>query len=591
MGVRIELGEVENALATASGVTMAVAAMRADPRSSNNNLVKRLVGWVSPSSVDPLLILQHCALSLVPAAVPVDVVPLDSFPLTTNGKVDFEALPDPPAWHALPAAASSSSTAAAPIDEIVEDDDEIAVAVKLAWKGIFGQSCSLSPNLDFFSQGGSSLDAMRSNAAVADSLGLVYPPPTTLLYKTRTLKATIAAIQKLFHANNGVASSPFVAKQAPPCIVAKWPDATRPLSAGQEQMWTLASFTESEHTSAYVVGAAFRILGPLDVSILQQALALVAGRHEVLRMRYALIGKNKKLAGIVTMPDVYKVNLRTVVLKEIDEHRKVQEALKTEFAMPWDLEAGPLMRAALIQAPESNVAIFCLALHHAVSDDWSLAVFCHELSVAYDFLSTDPNAKAAHVPLQRLPVQYSDFAAWEKKKLPLVMRSQLTYWRGVLEGAPEVLQLPTDYPRPLLPSLKGSTLSGLSLPPGLLHNLRELASQLQISLAALMLAAFHTLLAKICETEDVVVGVPVARRGLPAVQPLVGYFITPVAVRALLDPESSFQDVSHAVQSALAGAMENSDISFPDVVQGLGLGSVKRSHNPIFQVNLVECSC
>jgi Condensation domain/AMP-binding enzyme len=596
MGVRIELGEVENVLSAAPGVTMAVAAMRVDPRVpikyGSDQPVKRLVGWVMPSTVDSLVALQHCASSLVPAAVPVDLVALDAFPLTANGKVDFKALPDPPAWHALPSSSTIDATNNGGSLVGEEEDDMVSEAVKLAWKEVFGDVVSLVPTLDFFSQGGNSLDVMRSNAAVADFLGLASPPQTTLIYKTRTLEATIVAFRELYKSNNNDTTSAAAAtaerQQGPSLLAQAWPDATRPLSAGQEQMWTLATLTEPEYTSAYVVGAAFRIVGSLDVAKLQQALTAVASRHEVLRMRYAMVGKKRSLSGIVAMADVYKVTLRTVLL-ENDEPRKVQEALRAEFSLPWDLEAGPLMRAALIQIPGSNAAILCLALHHAVSDDWSMTVFCRELSVVYNFLSGQEQPEAAaEVPLKALPLQYADFAAWQKKKSPLVVRTQLEYWRGVLKGAPQVLQLPTDYPRPIVPSLKGSTLSSLSLPPGLLQQLRELAFQLQISLAALMLAAFHTLLAKICDTEDVVVGVPVAQRGLSAVQQLVGYFITPVAVRASLDPDSSFGEVAQAVQSALAGAMENSDISFQDIVQGLGLGNVKRSHTPVFQVNIEE---
>ncbi|KAL4531342.1 hypothetical protein Ndes2437A_g08678 [Nannochloris sp. 'desiccata'] len=468
------------------------------------------------------------------------------------------------------------------------DDDEVSVAVKLAWREVFGGSISFGPSLDFFSQGGTSLDVMRANAAIADSLGLANSPATTLVYKTRTLEATIEGVRELYQSNKckvgaGSAAGERKEWQNPSLTAEDWPDATRPLSAGQEQMWTLATLIEPEFTSAYVVGEAFRIVGSLDISKLQQALTLVASRHEVLRTRYAMVGKNRGLSGIVTMADVYKVNLRRVYLEK-DEHRQLQEALRSEFSMPWDLEAGPLMRAALIQTPNSIAAVLCISLHHAVSDDWSLTVFCRELSVFYNFLSQETQPEGAQVPLEPLSVQYADFAAWQKKKSLSVKHNQLEYWRGVLKGAPPVLQLPTDHPRPIVPSLKGSTLSNLSLPPGLLQKLRNLASDLKISLAALTLAVYHTLLAKICDTNDVVVGVPVAQRGLSAVQPLVGYFITPVAVRASLDPKSPFKDVANAVQSGLAGAMDNSDISFQDIVQGLGLGSVKRSHTPVFQV-------
>jgi len=547
------------------------------------------VGYVTPASIQPAAVLAHCQATLLAAMVPNVIVTLDSFPLLPNGKVDVRSLPSPD--FTVKEYVTDDG-----VSGIDDDDDEVSVAVKLAWREVFGGSISLAPSLDFFSQGGTSLDVMRANAAIADSLGLANSPSTTLVYKRRTLEATIEAVRELYQSTNnkegtGSAAGERKDRQSPSLVAEVWPDATRPLSAGQEQMWTLATLTEPKYTSAYVVGEAFRIVGSLDVSKLQQALTLVASRHEVLRMRYAMVGKNRGLSGIVTMADVYKVNLRRVYL-ETDEHRKVQEALRSELSMPWDLEAGPLMRAALIQTPNPKAAILCISLHHAVSDDWSLTVFCRELSVFYNILSQGTQPEAAHVPpLKPLSVQYADFATWQQKKSLSTKRHQLEYWRGVLKGAPPVLQLPTDHPRPIVPSLKGSTLSNLSLPPGLLQKLRDLASNLKISLAALMLAVYHTLLAKICNTEDVVVGVPVAQRGLSAVQPLIGYFITPVAVRASLDPKSPFEDVAHAVQSALAGAMDNSDISFQDIVQGLGLGSVKRSHTPVFQVSPTTWYC
>ena len=688
-GVRLELGEVEAALLGVPGVTGAAAGVREDPRfaavvnsaangtagasknntTSNSSNNKRLLAWVTPESVDPGAALAHCASVLVAAGVPVAVMPLATFPTIGSGKVDASKLPDPSEWHA-----DTTSTAAAAGDDndrntplsaangVLKNDEEereknisnlqdVAAAVTAAWQeALHIPANSLRPNSDFFMEGGTSLVALRANAQLTRVLSLSSPPSATLLYKTRTLQATIEAVKHLLATQNLSSSNSttttttttsFESKcnsspRLPSSIHRKiWEDNVRPLSPGQEQMWLLASLAGSAFSASYVVPIAFRITGKLETTALEKALQGVASRQESLRMRYA-VRPNGSLRGVISPS--FRFPLKKMVLQgtttttssssssssSTSEARLIKEALRREITTPFDLESGPLVRAALFSlrppppsaeeskssrkvSEEEEVSVLCITLHHAISDAWSLGVLCRELSILYQhhccstpFIKSSSSSSSSPLPtttttaapeeeeetslLPMLPCQFGDFAEFQALELQKHGRRQLAFWKKTLLGAPDLLNLPTDRPRPTAPTFSGAIYAERALSAEALSALRRLAASLRITPAALLLAAFHCLLSRICGgQEDIVVGVPVAQREHPEVQNLIGYFVSPVAVRGLIDPGAPFSEIALQIHDALALAVENDLIPFQEVVNAVGC-STGGAHNPVFQV-------
>ena len=260
-GVRIELGEVEAALEGADGVTGAVAAAVPDPSGQ-----KRLVGYVTPGDANSAVLLAHCRSMLVPAMVPSVIVALDAFPLLPNGKVDVRALPAPD-WF--------GSTA----EEFVGPANDVEAAVQEAFAVVLGRSAEeLSVTADFFSAGGTSLQVFRATALLQDALGMD-TIPATVVHSGRTARGVAQALSEL---RGGEAGN--ITTSITPIVAQTWADATRPLSANQEQMWLLSTFAGS---SAYNMPGAYVLDGTPDVDALRAALNAVAARHEVLRMRFA----------------------------------------------------------------------------------------------------------------------------------------------------------------------------------------------------------------------------------------------------------------------------------------------------------------
>jgi hypothetical protein len=560
-GVRIELGEVEAALAGAPGVAAAAAEVRLDPRAGGGAGAKRLVGWVvCPGGADAGAVLGHCAAVLVSAAVPAALVAVAALPTSATGKVDYAQLPDPPAWSAAPA---EEDAAAAPLDEV-------AAAVAAAWGRALALPGPLPADADFFAEGGTSLAALRASAELQKELGLAAPPSIAALYDARTPRLMGAVLRALRAAAPGAAAPP-------PLAPRPWQGNVRPLSAGQEVMWTVAAMIGPERSAAYAVPAAFRIAGPLDVAALRAALAALAERHESLRTRFAL-HRGATLRGIVEAAGGFRLAPREVAVA--DEGAAMRAAILAECAAPFDLEAGPLARAALLRPPAADVAVLVFTMHHSVSDGWSKGVVCHELSAAYAAAAAGAPAAAALPPLA---ATYADFVVWQRAAAEAVGPAQLEFWRGALAGAPAMLTLPSDRPRPAEPSFGGATILGPRLPPALLARLRAVASSLHCSPAALFLAGFHAVLARLAGQDDVVVGVAVAGRGLPEAQPLIGYFVNPVSVRARVDPAAPFSALCRAVRDALAAAADNDVLPFQQVVTALGADG--GDYNPLFQAS------
>lgn len=563
-GVRIELGEVEAALGDAPGVQHAIAMTRKDSKGRD-----RLVGYVIPSTVSSEAVLEYCTTRLLRAMIPSVVVTLDAFPLLPSGKLHLAALPDPVAWarqRARITALQSNSFTYADLNEVEE-------AVQEAWGQVLGSEETLPLDTDFFAEGGSSISALRANAELQRALHLMEPPSISLVYDNRTIRATAAAIRRLLDEQPLHASASIVLRHK------LWDGNERPLSTAQEQMFAVAAMIDPEYAAAYAVPVAYRIQGPLNFPALQSALAMVVERHEVLRFRY-VVHPDSSLRGFVAHANSFKIYIRELSVP--DESSSLTVALRTEASAPFDLHAGPLIRAALFRCPTKDIQYFSITMHHAISDGWSIDIICQEISTAY---ASAVKGEDPHSALPPLLIQYGDYAEWHRRLARKSWRKSLDYWVATLTGAPEALTLQTDRPRPSIPTYAGSVVQGPRLSPELLRGLRSLAVSTSVSPSAPFLAAFHALLARMAVQDDVVVGVPVSERKLADLQPLIGCFINEVAVRAVIDPAAPFSDLVRSVHVALAAAQQHSLVAFSEVVKALGVGG--GTTNPLFQASFL----
>ncbi|HYR10485.1 MAG TPA: condensation domain-containing protein, partial [Longimicrobium sp.] len=350
--------------------------------------------------------------------------------------------------------------------------------------------------------------------------------------------------------------------------------ATRaPLSFAQRRMWFLDRL---EPGALYNSPLALRVRGALDAGALEGALAEVVRRHESLRS--VIRAETGAEAEQVVLPPgpfllpADDLSALPAAARE-DEARRI---VHDEVRRPFDLAAGPLLRARLLRlADEEHVLV--LAMHHVVSDGWSLGVLFRELGALYAAFS-----RGAAAPLEPLPLQYADYAAWQREHWTEErLAAQLEWWRRALDGAPAVLELPADRPRPAVQSHRGARLR-FALPHALAEGVRALARREGATPFMVMLAAFDVLLWRWSGEEDLVVGSPVAGRTRAETEGLIGFFVNTLPLRADLGGNPTFATLLHRVRQATLGAYEHQDLPFERLVEALHPGRSLR-HAPVFQ--------
>ncbi|HST60772.1 MAG TPA: condensation domain-containing protein, partial [Longimicrobium sp.] len=349
-------------------------------------------------------------------------------------------------------------------------------------------------------------------------------------------------------------------------------DGPAPLSFGQERLWLLNQLDTS--AAAYNVSASYRY-ERLDAPALERALGEVVRRHEALRTVFreadgAALQVVVPFTGF-TMP-VHDLSALEPAAREAEVRRRSRE---TE-ATPFDLAAAPLLRATLLRLGEHDVLL--LDMHHIASDGWSLNVLFRELGALYTAYR-----QGGESPLAPLEVQYADYAVWQRARLQgEALERQLAWWRGRLAGAPAVLELPTDRPRPAVQTYRGAR-EAATLPMELLERLRGLARDENATPFMVLLAAFQVLLGKYAGTEDVVVGTPVAGRSRGETEGLIGFFVNTLVLRTELGGDPGFREVLRRVREVTLGAYEHQEVPFERLVAELQ-PERSLSHAPLFQV-------
>ena len=536
-GFRIELGEIESSLRLHPAVNKAAVVL------NEENGEPRLIAYVvAREQLSNKELRAYLKDRLPEYMIPGVWVQLDDLPVTTNGKIDIRALPQP----------SHSGLEREDTSVPQTDIDELLC-------GIVGEVLKVEQvgmDDNFFDLGGHSLLAAQLVSRLRKTFGVELP--LRMIFEEATIGGLSARIEEQRRAGQ--------VSVAPPLQTVSRKNAL-PLSFAQERLWVLDQLEPAN--VAYNMPIAFRLNGPLKVSALERSLNTIINRHEVLRTRFTLV----KGMPVQTIAPLQNISL------SVTDHvpAEVRTLASEEACQPFDLADGPLLRASLLRLG-SQEHVLLLTMHHIVSDGWSMGIFVRELSACY-------NAYAAELEpqLPELPIQYGDYAVWQRKWLQgEVLEDQLQYWREQLLGAPQVLELPTDRPRPTVQSHRGA-LKQFQLKPELTRKLKELSRSEDVTLFMLLLAAFQVLLARYSGQNDVVVGTPIANRTRAEVEALIGLFVNTLALRVEVRGGESFRELLKRVRQNCLGAYAHQDVPFEKLVEELQ-PERSLSYSPVFQV-------
>ncbi|MDL5368171.1 amino acid adenylation domain-containing protein [Xanthomonas sp. NCPPB 2654] len=547
-GFRIELGEIEAKLSACKGVLDAVVIVGEDASGD-----QRLVAYVvpeddeaAPSAAD---LRERLSRELPDYMVPSAFVGLAALPLTANGKIDRKALPAPDL------ASVASRDYEAPVGDVEQ-------AIAAIWRELLGLE-QVGRHDHFFELGGHSLLAVRLVTrlrAVLDvevALRDVFEQPTLSQLSALTAQGSASSQTAIACADR---------------------DQALPLSWAQQRLWFLDQF-DHVADAAYHIPAALRLQGELNRSALRASLDAIVARHENLRTTFVSVeGEPRQLIG----PADSGFSLAEHDLRNLDETSQaatVRQLSGSEARAPFDLSTGPLIRGRLLQLGEHE-HVLLVTQHHIISDGWSIGVLVKEVSALYTAF-----AQGRDDPLPPLPIQYADYAMWQRQWLQGdVLQAQVDFWRAHLSGAPALLELPTDRPRPAVHSYDGDSVQ-VRMPPALGDRLNALAQRHGATLFMALLAGWSALLSRLSGQGEVVIGSPVANRQRVEIEPLIGFFVNTLALRVDLSDDPSVAELLAQIKRTTLAAYAHQDLPFEQVVETLQpVRSL--SHNALFQVAL-----
>ncbi|MGC3718846.1 pyoverdine non-ribosomal peptide synthetase PvdD, partial [Pseudomonas aeruginosa] len=534
-GFRIELGEIEAALAGLAGVRDAVVLAHDGVGGT------QLVGYVVADSAEDAERLRESLRESLKRHLPDYMVPahlmlLERMPLTVNGKLDRQALPQPDASLSQQAYRAPGS--------------ELEQRIAAIWAEILGvERVGLDDN--FFELGGHSLLATRVISRVRQEQQL--DASLKALFERPVLEAFAQGLERT---TDAVSTIPLADRQQPLA-----------LSFAQERQWFLWQL--EPESAAYHIPSALRLRGRLDVDALQRSFDSLVARHETLRTRFRLEGGR-------SYQQVQPAVSVSIEREQFGEEGLI-ERIQAIVVQPFDLERGPLLRVNLLQLAEDD-HVLVLVQHHIVSDGWSMQVMVEELVQLYAGYS-----QGLDVVLPALPIQYADYALWQRSWMEAGEKErQLAYWTGLLGGEQPVLELPFDRPRPARQSHRGAQL-GFELSRELVEAVRALAQREGASSFMLLLASFQALLYRYSGQADIRVGVPIANRNRVETERLIGFFVNTQVLKADLDGRMGFDELLAQARQRALEAQAHQDLPFEQLVEALQ-PERNASHNPLFQV-------
>ena len=542
-GFRIELDEIVSRLATHPQVREAVVVARED-KLGEKRLEAYYVakGGTLPGAEE---LREHLLTVLPEHMVPAAYVRLDALPLTPNGKVDRAALPRP-----------EGDTYYATRDyEAPRGPVEAELAI--IWADLLDIE-QVGRNDNFFELGGHSLMAMRVISRVGQKMGRraflmdLFSRPTVARFAETMDGAVDSGIDPIVTADRNVPLE---------------------LSFAQQRLWFLSQLENA--SEAYHIPLSLKLSGHLDEQALRGALDQVVARHETLRTTFTDIDGDvfQKIGPL----DQGFLLSRHDLTGSADFELQISALIEAEAAAPFNMAIGPLGRGRLIHVA-SDEHILLITLHHIVADGWSMNILAQELTALYN-----ASVRNQAEPLRALPVQYADYAAWQRRWFTGDMLArQSAYWRNALAGAPALIEIPTDRHRPPRQDYRGATVR-FRVEARLCSGLRDLSRRQGTTLFTVVLAAWAVVLYRLCSQEDVVIGLPTAGRTRAEVEGLIGFFVNTLALRINLSGDPTLSNLLDRVKTASSQAQNHQDIPFDQVVEQLQpIRSL--SHAPVFQV-------
>jgi hypothetical protein len=393
-------------------------------------------------------------------------------------------------------------------------------------------------------------------------------PPLRLLFESPTIGKLAAWVDRARREGQNI---------MPPPISPVSRDVAPPLSFAQQRLWVIDQL--DPHNPVYNIARATRMKGSLHIEAFRNSLDEIVRRHESLRTTFA--SRDGQPVQVITESRTLVLPLHDLTdLSENEREAAARQISREEALLPFDLAKGPLVRAQLIRLA-ADEHVFLFTTHHIVSDGWSAGIFFQELGVIYEAF-----ARCKASPLTELTIQYADYAVWQRQWLQgETLNSQLAYWREQLKGAPAVLALPTDRPRPGASSLRGAA-ERIKIPVELVGALNALSRREDVTLFMTLLAGFQALLARYSGQEQIVVGTDVANRTTTEHESLIGFFINLLALKTDLSGNPTFRELLERVRKVALGAYAHQDMPFDKIVEELQPERAA-SHNPIVQVLFV----
>ncbi|HYV13029.1 MAG TPA: amino acid adenylation domain-containing protein [Pyrinomonadaceae bacterium] len=540
-GFRIELGEIEAMLRRHTSVRDVVVLAHGDV-----NTRKRLVAYVvEQGSVAAGELREYLKDKLPEYMIPSQFVTLAEFPLTQNGKVDRAALPAP--TEVVPASnRGQEASDLNPVEEVVAGIWRVTLKV-----------ADVGPDDNFFELGGHSLLATQVISRVREYFRVELPLRS--LFETPTVAGLAAQVETAMRSGQETPSLP--------PLVSVLRDRALPLSSAQQRLWFLDRL--DPNSALYNIPAAVHMQGPLSIAALRRSLNEIVRRHEALRTTFAVQDGQP----VQVIAPVLELELPLI---DLGDGRTRERLVADEVQTPFDLAAGPLVRAKLLRLAEEE-HVLLLTLHHIVADGWSMGVLIREMKALYEAYVEDRES-----PLPELTIQYADFAQWQKQLVDSdLLSGELNYWREQLTPPPPVIELLAGT-RPTAQTYNGS-IETLTLPVDMKDSLKALSFGEGVTLFMTLLAGFKVLLQRYTGQTDIAVGTPVAGRNNVDTESLIGFFANTLVLRTDLSGDPTFRELLKRVRETALGAYLHQNVPFERLVEELH--PVRDlSHTPLFQV-------
>ena len=536
-GFRIELEEIEAVLNQHPTVKQNVVVVKKDAQQ-----LDRLVAFiVNETPINQGELKSYLKSQLPEYMIPSIFVETEELPLTHNGKINRKALPEVDFSTLLN-------------KEYIAPRNEMEQCLERIWKDLLGlEQVGIHDN--FFELGGHSLLATRVASAIKRDLGL------DIAIKDLFAQPTISELRGFLQGADASEST------LPEIQVFERPDKI-PLSFSQEQLWFIDKLSGSTH---YHVPVILRFNGAMDKDILEKSFQAITNRHEILRTTY--YEENGKPLQSVMDRDLWKLNYS--VAKDLDE-QKQKELILNEIKNTFDLEKDHSLRAHLVKL-SSDEYLLIIVMHHIAIDGWSKPIFINELTEFYRSFTKNVKPNLAD-----LPIQYIDYALWQQQYLSgPILDQKLAYWSNKLSEL-QHLDMPLDFPRPAVQSIKGRTI-GFRVGKEITHKLNAICDEEGVTMFILLLTAFNVMLCKYTGQDDIIIGTPTANRPQVELENLIGFFINTLALRNDLGDNPIFKDLLGQVKNNTLEAYSHQEVPFEKIVEVVEKGR-DLTRTPVFQV-------